>query len=73
VVKLHFDVQSTLSSMLTLLHLFPFNFCGSGLSKFWNKNVEEDDGRCVHSSFLSSIELSKFNLLLNPPYSLQFH
>jgi hypothetical protein len=53
--------------------LSPLNFCGSDLCKFWNKNVEKGDRRCVRLSLLSSIELSKFNLLLNPPYSLQFH
>jgi hypothetical protein len=37
------------------------------------KNVEEGDGWCVRASLLGSIELSKFNLLLNPPYPLQFH
>jgi hypothetical protein len=41
--------------------------------KLCDKNVEEGDGRCVRASLLGSIELSKFNLLLNPPYPLQFH
>lgn len=53
--------------------LSPLNFCGGSLCRLSIKNIEEGDGRCVRASLLSSIELSKFNLLLNPPYPLQFH